>query len=531
MPNNPRRSVAQDNLFVQRRFVKVGQRLVHYRTAGSGPPIVLIHQSPKSSAELIGMIGQLATEFTVFAPDTPGYGYSDPLDDTHADIDHFVDALAALFDALGLDKPALFGSHSGAIFGVRFAVRYPHKLSALIANGILINDQPSRDDLVANYFPDFTPDWQGSHLARVWSRIRDQHCYYPWYQRSAETRIHWPATLAQMHESAMEILLAGEHYKTGYRAVLNYDITPDLTQLQVPALLVVAQGDALVHYVPHYPELPACVKVQVVAEFTDITPATAAFAGQFTDVAAIVICPQSTPHDTCGRHIMNYGSVAMHYVKNGRKSSPAILLLHDLGQSIARYAELIEQLSDGHFVLAPDLSGHGQSDYFGADAELIAGILDGLLAAHDITQCTIIAMGLSQGYATLLAEHSEVTVTNIVSCETAQATDAAGFNPDLTPDFAGSQLLKAWYTERDSTLFAPWYLRDEHSQKRATNPLLPDTLQQRMLDRLISAPVTTELLNELKLATADLPDNTTLQVVESDASADDWHWLLRSVQA
>ncbi|WP_070177730.1 alpha/beta fold hydrolase [Alteromonas lipolytica] len=525
--NNANNIAAQDKVTVQRRFVKVGSRLVHYRTAGSGPPIVLIHQSPKSSAELIGMIRQLATNFTVFAPDTPGYGYSDPLANTNAGIDDFVDALAVLFDTLGLHKPTVFGSHSGAIFGVRFAARYPHKISALVANGILINDQTTRDDLVANYFPDFAPDWEGSHLPRVWSRIRDQHCYYPWYRRSPATRIHWPASIDEMHESAMEILRAGEHYKTGYRAVLDYDITPDLTRLTVPTLLVVAEGDALVHYVPFYPPLADSTEVKVVAEFSDIPLATAAFARAHGTGCGLAIPLAGNDKCRSGRQLLNLGSGAIHYITAGDYRQPAVLILHDIGQSAARYTPLISLLAQDYFVIAPDLPGHGMSDDFGSEARVISHALDGLLAANEITECAIIAMGNSQGYATLLAAEGEITLIKLVSV----GRNNTAVVPDLTVDFAGTQLLKAWYWERDKTLFSPWQCHSENTMLPMVESITPALLQQRMLDSLISARVANAQLKDLALTNNHLPSPVTPQVVESDESAGDWHWLLQALQA
>jgi haloalkane dehalogenase len=77
-----------------RHYVLMGERQVHYRRDGTGPLIVLIHQSPNNSKELLPLMGQLAEHYTVIAPDTPGYGQSDPLTspDLATNIDAFVDA-------------------------------------------------------------------------------------------------------------------------------------------------------------------------------------------------------------------------------------------------------------------------------------------------------------------------------------------------------------------------------------------------------------------------------------------------------
>ena len=101
---------------IRRDIVQLGERRVHYRVAGEGPPVVLLHQSPHNSAELLPLMQVLAPHFLVIAPDTPGYGQSDPVAPagTEPGIDLFADALIGLLDALDLERVALFGSHTGA---------------------------------------------------------------------------------------------------------------------------------------------------------------------------------------------------------------------------------------------------------------------------------------------------------------------------------------------------------------------------------------------------------------------------------
>jgi haloalkane dehalogenase len=66
---------------ITRHFATVnGERQVHYRRAGSGSPVILLHQSPTSSREYIPLIQELAGKgFTVFAPDTPGQRHVRPV--------------------------------------------------------------------------------------------------------------------------------------------------------------------------------------------------------------------------------------------------------------------------------------------------------------------------------------------------------------------------------------------------------------------------------------------------------------------
>ena len=59
-------------------------RQVHYRRQGQGPAVLLLHQSPQSSREFEPLMASWSENFTVIAPDTPGYGLSDPLPDSAA---------------------------------------------------------------------------------------------------------------------------------------------------------------------------------------------------------------------------------------------------------------------------------------------------------------------------------------------------------------------------------------------------------------------------------------------------------------
>jgi hypothetical protein len=64
----------------RRAFVGMGQRWVHFRQAGSGPVVVMLHQSPQNSRMWLEPMRALSRSYRVLAPDLPGFGYSDTLD-------------------------------------------------------------------------------------------------------------------------------------------------------------------------------------------------------------------------------------------------------------------------------------------------------------------------------------------------------------------------------------------------------------------------------------------------------------------
>ncbi|MGZ7144859.1 alpha/beta fold hydrolase, partial [Streptococcus pyogenes] len=77
-----------------------GPRQVHYRRSGQGPALVLLHQSPQSSRELAALMQRWSVHFTLIAPDTPGYGQSDPLGPASLGIADFAEALGEFVDAI-----------------------------------------------------------------------------------------------------------------------------------------------------------------------------------------------------------------------------------------------------------------------------------------------------------------------------------------------------------------------------------------------------------------------------------------------
>ncbi|MGA1498552.1 MAG: alpha/beta fold hydrolase, partial [Steroidobacteraceae bacterium] len=95
----------------QSRF---GPRQVHVRRAGRGPAVLLLHQSPLSSRAVLPLLGRLSAAHNCIAPDTPGYGLSDPLP-AGVDMEGLAAAVIELADTLGLEQFALYGFHTGAM--------------------------------------------------------------------------------------------------------------------------------------------------------------------------------------------------------------------------------------------------------------------------------------------------------------------------------------------------------------------------------------------------------------------------------
>ena len=108
---------------------------VHYLRQGHGPALVLLHGWPEFCRTWRKVIPPLGEAFDVVAPDLRGFGETEkpdpgPTDAVTADL--LAEDLAALLDALGLDRPVGLVAHDvGAYAAQVFARRWPERVLGL----------------------------------------------------------------------------------------------------------------------------------------------------------------------------------------------------------------------------------------------------------------------------------------------------------------------------------------------------------------------------------------------------------------
>ena len=143
---------------------------VHFRQAGDGVPLLLLHQSPLSSAMFDAALPHLASAgLHAVAMDTPGFGNSDP-PPAPVDIAAYADALAPVLDAFGWGRAALLGHHTGAAIAAGFAARHPARVDRLILNGVPLFTAEELEFFHSFTFGPIEPQADGSHLAAAWAQ-------------------------------------------------------------------------------------------------------------------------------------------------------------------------------------------------------------------------------------------------------------------------------------------------------------------------------------------------------------------------
>jgi pimeloyl-ACP methyl ester carboxylesterase len=102
--------------------------------AGSGPPVVLIHDILVSHLEFEGVIEPLAARLRVLAPDLPGFGESEkPSPSRYAyGIESFAEAMVDMIAGLGLGRVSVVGHSMGGAVAITLAAEHPELVERLV---------------------------------------------------------------------------------------------------------------------------------------------------------------------------------------------------------------------------------------------------------------------------------------------------------------------------------------------------------------------------------------------------------------
>ncbi len=121
--------LGEENMKLAYADVPEGQ--IHYRTEGSGEPVLLLHMAVSSSDEYTRVIPFLSKAYRAIAMDFLGYGDSDEAPRQYQIPDH-ARTVVGFMDSLGIDKASVVGHHAGAQVGVELAASWPERVEKLV---------------------------------------------------------------------------------------------------------------------------------------------------------------------------------------------------------------------------------------------------------------------------------------------------------------------------------------------------------------------------------------------------------------
>lgn len=490
---------------IRRHFASIpagrwGPRQVHYRRAGRGPALVLLHQSPLSSRDLVTTIERWQRHFTCIAPDTPGYGLSDPLGVSHAEMDEFAAATIEFLDAIGVGKAAFYGFHTGAMMAAMIAARHPERVHAVVANGYVIPTPEERAELVAEYLPPFVPTWDGAHLAWLWSRMREQTIFFPWYRKEAADRlaINVPPPEA-LQANLVDFLRAGDHYRVAYRAAFTMPAAETLREITVPALVTASLADPTSRYLGRATAPATAVGIHACPTAAATLDLALAHLRRARGSAAPGAAATRAIAGRLWQQMLDVPGGPWRVRRNDDAVGRPVIVIHPAVGSADTVAPLAAGFIGRRPVIAIDLPGHGESVAPAAPprghalirthAQAVRKALDALR----IRECDVVGVHGGGLVGLELASIARRRVRRLVLVappyfgRATQARLRARYVPDIQPDWHGGHLLEAWHFLRDQGLFWPWFERTAAAILHDEGEIDPDRVHQRVIE-LFRAP-------------------------------------------
>ncbi|KAK3080281.1 hypothetical protein LTS18_002655 [Coniosporium uncinatum] len=111
---------------------RINSLRMHYITAGTGPPLLLLHGTPKTHFYWYRLVPLLTPHFSVVAPDLRGFGATDkPPASEGYDCGTNAADMAALMTHLGHDKFHVHGEDRGAEYAYAVAGTYRERILSL----------------------------------------------------------------------------------------------------------------------------------------------------------------------------------------------------------------------------------------------------------------------------------------------------------------------------------------------------------------------------------------------------------------
>lgn len=347
-------------------------------------------------------------QFTCIAPDTPGFGQSEPLPG-EPEVGDFADAIAEFVVQAGLAGCRAYGFHSGGVILMNALKRHPGLLGGLATGAYAVWSEEEQRIFGERYVPDFKATAYGEHLAWLWHRIQEQSWFFPWFDVRDGARLPINGyTPEQVHAIVMDMLNAGESYRHGYGAVLrakrDLPSGPDLP----PVLISAYDGDPLQDHIDRLGILPEGWQARKLATPEEHWQASLDFLLDCDGLA------QAEPQEDAGEGFILADGCYLHW--RGEPGADR-LVLHVPG------AEMVTACTGE---VAIDVPGHGLS---GDHAKPLNAVRQ---AAESLNCDTIAWPELPSG-------------------------EADALYPDLSPDRFGTHLQRAWGVARASALFAPWH--------------------------------------------------------------------------
>ncbi len=187
-----------------------------------GTPVLALHHAPLSGAVFAQLLPLLGRTRSLYAPDLPGFGASDP-PPSQPSIGDYAAAVADFCDTMRLRQVDVVGYQSGSLVAAELAIARPTSVRRVVCISVPVPSDAERDAFRRAPWPVPIAE-DGSHLAIEWERTL----------RGARSGLSLPV-LAQLFADKLR---SGPNAWWGLNAAMAYPARERLGRLTQPALIV-----------------------------------------------------------------------------------------------------------------------------------------------------------------------------------------------------------------------------------------------------------------------------------------------------
>jgi pimeloyl-ACP methyl ester carboxylesterase len=221
---------------VRRMYVDGPDGQIHLRVATppepTSRPLFCFHLSPVSGIVYENWIAEMGRDRHAVAPDTPGYGMSDPPREQPT-IASFARTMGAVMDKLEVGEADVMGYHTGSKTCVELARQQPERIKHLVLVSAPVYTEK---DLAKQNADMGQPDElqeDGSHLLGTWAAL--------WRWRGPEQ------TPADIMRTFPDHIKGGDKKHWGHAAAFAYTFPPTIPDVAAPILVLNANDDLVVY--------------------------------------------------------------------------------------------------------------------------------------------------------------------------------------------------------------------------------------------------------------------------------------------
>lgn len=429
------------NAQTRREYLSLGEgRQLHYRIAGKGPPLVMLHPSPQSSAALLPAIASFSDEFTCIALDTPGYGQSDDWLPATPTMRDYSDVVMAAADTLGIDRFFLYGAATGAQIGIEVGKYHADRIGLLLLDSNGHIDPDERHRMMESYFPSVAPKGDGSHLQTYWEMCSGLFRAFPWNSTRSQDQLGLPPMPAEAVQALLlRYLDAGETYAKAYRAAFEKEDIAHLEGMIAPTVMTRWEGSVVLGIADALIAKGLPRNVSVLQAGPTLGERYAVQLDALREAQAKQGLPNFRANDSGHsaseyRCYVPYENGVLHARRSDAGTGARRVLLHAAGHSSLTWGEIDTACSTDRPWIALDLPGHGFSG--GASdisMDVIVRQVKHALHSLDESDLSVAGHGLGDMIASQLADQTAL----VAGAPTLLA-------PDLIPRPDGGHLSAAW---------------------------------------------------------------------------------------